>query len=239
VTEPDGRSESAEPARRPEPAGSAGSAGRSESAEPPAARPGVAAFDFDGTLSRADTFVPFLARACGWPRVARAAAVAVAARRTVDRDRLKVAMVGRLFRGWPVDRLDAEGKDYAATLPAMLRPEMVERVAWHRAEGHAVVVVSAGLGVYLRPLGDQLGLDDVLAVEMVADGAGCCTGAVDGGVNNRGPAKVARLRAWTDARYGRDTPVELWAYGDSAGDEELLALADHPTWVGRRARRPR
>jgi phosphoserine phosphatase len=30
---------------------------------------------------------------------------------------------------------------------------------------------------------------------------------------------------------------ELWAYGDSAGDEELLALADHPTWVGRRAGR--
>jgi len=34
-----------------------------------------------------------------------------------------------------------------------------------------------------------------------------------------------------------DAPFELWAYGDSAGDEELLALADHPTWVGRRAGR--
>jgi phosphoserine phosphatase len=29
--------------------------------------------------------------------------------------------------------------------------------------------------------------------------------------------------------------TELWAYGDSAGDRELLAMADHPTRVGRRA----
>ena len=31
-------------------------------------------------------------------------------------------------------------------------------------------------------------------------------------------------------------PVELWAYGDSAGDRELLADADHPHKIGRRGR---
>ncbi|MGH9212080.1 MAG: HAD-IB family hydrolase [Acidimicrobiales bacterium] len=200
-------------------------------------RPGVAAFDFDGTLSRRDTFVPFLARSCGWPRVVWAATATGIIGRTMDRDRLKVAMVDRLFRGWPSDRLDARGKDYAATLPAVLRPEMVERVGWHQSEGHAVVVVSAGMGAYLRPLGDHLGLDDVLAVELLTDSAGQHTGAVDGGVNNRGPAKVARLRAWIDGRFGPDAAVELWAYGDSSGDEALLADADHPTWVGKRTTR--
>ena len=49
--------------------------------------------------------------------------------------------------------------------------------------------------------------------------------------------KVARLRAWAAQRFGVDVPFELWAYGDSACDDELLALADHPTWVGRRAGR--
>ena len=29
----------------------------------------VAAFDFDGTLTRGDTFLPFLARGLGWPRL--------------------------------------------------------------------------------------------------------------------------------------------------------------------------
>jgi phosphatidylglycerophosphatase C len=201
--------------------------------------PGVAAFDFDGTLARRDTLVPFLARSCGWHRLALA--VAAALPRTRDRDQLKVAMVGRLFRGWPCDRLDTHGKDYAATLPAVLRPEMVERVRWHQSEGHSVVLVSAGLGVYLRPLADHLGLDDVLAVELVADGAGRYTGAIEGEVNNRGPHKVARLRSWIDVRFGAGATVELWAYGDSSGDEELLAAADHPMWVGapRRRRRAR
>ena len=62
-------------------------------------------------------------------------------------------------------------------------------------------------------------------------------GAVVGELNTRGPEKVARLQRWTDDHFGADAPFELWAYGDSAGDEELLALADHPTWVGRRAGR--
>ena len=200
--------------------------------------PGVAAFDFDGTLARRDTLVPFLARSCGWRRLVLAAVLA--ARRTRHRDELKVLMVGRLFRGWPTDVLEAHGKDYAATLPAVLRPEMVERVRWHQSEGHAVVLVSAGLAAYLRPLADHLGLDDVLAVELMADEAGCHTGAIHGDINNRGPQKVVRLRQWIAGRFGSDTKIELWAYGDSSGDIELLAAADHPTWVRtpRSGRRP-
>src|SRR6185503_6724471 len=36
------------------------------------AGPVVAAFDFDGTLTRRDTLLPFLARGLGWPRFLRA-----------------------------------------------------------------------------------------------------------------------------------------------------------------------
>jgi phosphatidylglycerophosphatase C len=198
------------------------------------ARPGVAAFDFDGTLAREDTFVPFLRHACGNRRTALAAAAA--ARSTRDRDDLKLAVLTTLFRGWGQARFDALGEDYARRLPELLRPAMLDRLRWHQAEGHAVVIVSASLGTYLRPLAQALGIDAALGVELVAAG-GTLTGEVAGGANCRGPGKVARLRAWVDTAYGPGTEVELWAYGDSAGDEELLAAADHPTWVGRRAAR--
>ena len=197
-------------------------------------RPGVAAFDFDGTLARRDTLVPFLRQVRGTPRVV--VAVMLAALRTRERDTLKVAAIGRLFRGERADELDAMGRAYVPTLVDLLRPEMVERVRWHQAEGHAVVIVSASLGAYLRPLADRLGLDAALAVELVTGADGRLTGEVVGQLNTRGPEKVARLRTWVAERLGPDTPFELWAYGDSSGDEELLALADHPTWVGRRAR---
>jgi phosphatidylglycerophosphatase C len=195
---------------------------------------GVAAFDFDGTLTRRDTLWPFLRRACGhWP-IVRAA---IAARRARGRDAFKVALVGRLFRGWPAERLDAVGRAYVPTLLGALRAGARERLEWHHRRGDAVVIVSASLGAYLRPLADRLGIDDALAVELVANAAGRLTGEVVGGLNNRGPEKVARLQAWLDARFGPGADVELWAYGDSAGDADLLAIADHPTWVGRRAPR--
>jgi phosphatidylglycerophosphatase C len=194
-------------------------------------RPGVAAFDFDGTLTERDTLVPFLRRACGlWPIVP----AAIAARRAPGRDAFKVALIGELFRGWPAERLDSLGRSYVPALLARLRRGALERLAWHRRKGHAVVIVSASLGTYLRPLADRLELDGALAVELVADGGGMLTGEVVGGLNNRGPEKVVRLKAWLDARYGPGTEVELWAYGDSPGDAELLAIADHSTWVGRR-----
>jgi phosphatidylglycerophosphatase C len=204
--------------------------------EPADGRPGVAAFDFDGTLTRRDTLLPFLRRACGNWSILRAA---LAARGARGRDAFKVALVGRLFRGWPAERLEILGHAYMPTLLGALRPGSRERLEGHRRRGHAVVIVSASLGAYLRPLADKLGIDDALAVELVADGAGTLTGEVVGGLNNRGPEKAARLQAWLDARFGPGTDVELWAYGDSSGDAELLALADHPTWVGRRLPRAR
>jgi len=202
----------------------------------PDARPGVAAFDFDGTLAHTDTLVPFLRLACGDGRVAMAAARAAPTAR--NRDQLKLALLARLFRGRGDADLQALGRRYAAGLPALLRPELVERLRWHQDRSHAVVIVSASLGAYLRPLADELGIDAALAVEMVAGDDGALTGEVVGGANTRGTGKVARLRLWLDDRFGPGTDVELWAYGDSSGDEELLALADHPTWVGRRATRP-
>ena len=33
-----------------------------------------------------------------------------------------------------------------------------------------------------------------------------------------------------------DADAQLWAYGDSSGDTAMLAMADHPTWIGRRHR---
>jgi phosphatidylglycerophosphatase C len=199
-------------------------------------RPGVAAFDFDGTLTRRDTLLPFLRRSCGNWSIGRASAIA--ARRARARDAFKVALVGELFRGWSAQRLDSLGRAYVPALLAALRPESKQRLEWHRRRGHAVVIVSASLGAYLRPLAEKLELDGALAVELVADASGTLTGGVVGGLNTRGPEKVARLMAWLDSRFGPGADVELWAYVDSSGDDELLAIADHPTWIARRARGP-
>ena len=60
--------------------------------------------------------------------------------------------------------------------------------------------------------------------------SGRLTGRLEG-ANCRGPEKAQRLRAWLEAAGLAD--AEVWAYGDSSGDAELLRDADHPVWVRR------
>ena len=57
------------------------------------------------------------------------------------------------------------------------------------------------------------------------------TGAFGGSQTTERMHGPADLHAWLDERHGGRSAVEVWAYGDSAGDRELLADADHPVWA--------
>ena len=189
----------------------------------------VAAFDFDGTLTPRDTLVPFLARLYGRRRVLSAAArVGPPWRLEAEihrRDQAKAHLLRRLFAGDDPARVTTEGRAYAQRLEGILVPEMRARVEEHRRAGHQLVAVSASLTTYLDPLlGERFGFDEVIAVELAVGPDGRHSGEMVR-PNVRGPEKAVRLREWLDATGGGD--VELWAYGNSSGDAELLAMADH------------
>ena len=191
----------------------------------------VAAFDFDGTVTDRDTLVPFLARAFGRMRVgATFAALTMPGighvLGLVTIDEFKVRVLRRLMAGEPVGRLRALGDAHARALVPWLRPEALRRIAWHRAQGHELVLVSSTLDLYLARVGADLGFDHVLCTRLAArrgaDGVERFDGGLDG-VDCAGPEKLHRLAALV----GDLSAVELHAYGDSAGDAALLAAADH------------
>src|SRR3954447_5643135 len=197
----------------------------------------VAAFDFDGTLSRRDNFVPFLRRAAGTAAaaeafVAAAARLGIAGRDQWSRDALKARVLVRLFAGRDAAEVDATALEFADEILARhLRAEAVQRADWHRSQGHRLVIVSASLAEYLRPVGERLRFDAVLATELERGPDGCLNGRMVG-ENVRGPEKARRLEAWLDG----STPF-VWAYGDSSGDRALWARADRAVRLGRRAHR--
>lgn len=198
----------------------------------------LAAFDVDGTLTRRDTLLPFLQRLCGTRRLARGlarhgVALSAMAMGRVERDSVKEALLVHLLAGRNVEAVRAAGVDYAGFLlrANRLRPDTLARLKAHQDAGHRVVLVSASPEVYLAPLGRHLGVDAVLGTGLEEDGDGRLTGRL-AGRNCRGPEKVARLEAWLD---GAGAPY-LYAYGDSAGDRELLACAHESVLV--RPRRP-
>ena len=198
---------------------------------PPDARR-VAAFDFDGTIAQRDSLGPFLALVAGLGALSRAIAmhsprIAAVALGRADRDATKEAVVTSVLGGRTAGSISGAGRAYADHLweRHKFRPDMMERLRWHRDAGHEIVIVSASLDSYLAPLAPRLGVDHVISSSLEVDDHGLVTGRLVGG-NVRGPEKALRLQAWLG-----DGPVELWAYGDSAGDDDLLAMADHPTRV--------
>lgn len=193
----------------------------------------VAAFDVDGTLTTRDCVVPFLQLLAGRTRliagiVAHPIALAGAVARR-DRDRFKALGVRAAFAGRESGAVEQIGVRFAETVRGTyLRADTPRRLEWHQQQGHLVVLVSASLGSYLHPLGKMLGVDGVLCTEVAVGSDGRFTGTLDGR-NCRGPEKEVRLRQWLADKNLSD--AELWAYGDSAGDRELLSIAHHQMLV--------
>lgn len=184
----------------------------------------VAAFDFDGTLTRRDSFVPFLVRSSGPIATGRGLVAAATARG--GRSGRKLALVSRTIAGRPIDELAAAGELYARRLVNRLRPDTRSLLEDHQSTGHKTVIITASPEFYVGPVGAALGTDAVLGTRFELDDQGRLTGRYDGR-NCRGDEKVRRLDAWID---GREVQL-LYAYGDSAGDDALLARADVPTRV--------
>ena len=199
----------------------------------------LAAFDLDGTLTQRDTLLPFLHRAFGRGRTYRALLASslplarAAALGGAHRDVAKAAVLRGVLAGAPLDGLMEAAEAFADHVVAhRLRPEVRAKVDWHRAEGHELVLVSASPELYVTPIGRRLGFDTVLATRLEVGADGRLTGRLVG-PNCRGPEKVMRLREW------RGEGLALaYAYGDSAGDREMLDLAMTAVRVGRRSSAP-
>lgn len=197
---------------------------------------GVAAFDFDGTLVPGDSLRPYLTALLGRNRLVRrlvrSSVPMLREYAEEGRDGAKVALLTRTVAGVPLERAVAVGAHFGAALAQRVKPDLANRIQWHREQGHQLVLVSASLTLYLDEFGRRMGFHHVIATTLATAGVGphaVLTGAL-AGPNVRGREKETRLREVIG-----DAPVELWAYGDSTGDREMLAMADHAYRVdGRR-----
>jgi phosphatidylglycerophosphatase C len=202
---------------------------------PAAPRLEVAAFDFDGTLTRRDTLLPYLQRGLGWPRFLWALLLSspwllAFALRLMSNHRAKARLLAVCLGGRPEAELARWTADFVEKqLPKLWQADMLARLAQHQQQGHCCVIVSASPGLYLHRIGRALGVEAVICTELESQ-AGVLTGQL-AGPNCHGQEKVRRLQAWLAQRGVVQAPV-LHAYGDSAGDVPLLNLADYGWYKG-------
>jgi len=203
----------------------------------------VAAFDLDGTLTRGGSVWQFLSAVRGrravigagvrlLPKLVRGALVGGPAA-----DEGKEALFVHTLAGLDARSVERQAAAFGrAHWRRRRRADMAARLRWHRDRGHRIVVVSASPEYYVRAIGDELGVDGVVATRLAVDDGGRLTGHYDGG-NCRGEQKRARVLAWMASRTAPgDARPLLWAYGNSAGDRSLLEAADVGVDVGRLGR---
>ena len=187
----------------------------------------VAAFDFDGTLTKRDTFLPFALFVVGPLRWLKGLTgllpyVLLFMIRRLSRQQLKELVIAEFIGGMTCEELELLSQEFAEEIiPKLLKSRALEQLRWHQEQGHHVVLVSASPDLYLLPWAKMMGIEDVCASQLEVNN-GRITGKLRG-LNCRGAEKVKRLQKL----LGNEKTYELYAYGDSPGDRELLAYADH------------
>jgi phosphatidylglycerophosphatase C len=198
----------------------------------------IAAFDFDGTLTKRDTFMPFLACGMKWPRFLLALVqcspwlAGFALRLIPNHVAKQKLMLATLKNRTTAEMQDWTSRWLAHDFPGQLQDWTMVQLAWHRSQGHCCVIVSASPDIYLKQVAQQLGFDALLCTEMeVVDGR--LTGLMQT-PNCHGEQKVLRLKAWMLERFGVDSGAEVvYAYGDTSGDKPMLRLATHAFYRGK------
>ncbi len=192
----------------------------------------LALFDFDGTVTVTDTFLKFLRFAVPPSRVIFGSVLLspVGIGYTLGRipgTKARPLYARVAFQGRSAEAVRALGRMYAIdVVPGMLRPRAMDRIAWHKQQGDAIVIVSASLDVYLRPWCKAQGVD--LICSELEERNGVFTGQyVEGDCS--GAEKAARIVR----RYRTEHYSTIYAYGDSSDDREMLDLAHRRYYRGR------
>ncbi|WP_107336876.1 HAD family hydrolase [Proteus mirabilis] len=189
----------------------------------------LSVFDFDGTLTYHDSFIPFLKFAFGRHKFARRIIKMVfptlrCFRRKLTRDELKEVLIKTFLTDikeeWLKEKAEAFCKAYWTKL---MRPAGLLAVAEEINRHAEVTICSASPAMVLQPFADRLGIKLIGTTLEVVDGV--LTGKIIGN-NCRCGEKIKRL----ERVYGDLTQYHLRAWGDSRGDHELLYAAQDPHW---------
>lgn len=189
----------------------------------------IAVFDLDGTITRHDTMLPYLAgwvrrhpaRAAGLPRVPLQLLAYGAGGR--DRGRLKERLLQGFMRGARRAAVESWTAEFvAATLATGLHARARASIDAERRAGARLVLLSASVDLYVPALGAALGFDETVCTGVAWDGEQLLGRLTT--VNRRGVEKarvIATLRE-------RQPTAFIAAYANARSDLPHLRCVDEP-----------
>ena len=194
----------------------------------PMKKPIVAVFDFDGTLTYADSFLPFLRHQSGFLNfwigtTLLSPFVLLQAIGVISNSKAKEKFLKFFLGGRKPEDLEAISQSFVKTrLPWLMNPDAIEKMEWHRREGHQLILLSASPELYLQHWTQANHFQGLLGTRLeLSDGK--ITGRIDG-KNCHGREKVERLKEHLNDLGD----YEIYSYGDSRSDRHVLEFCAHP-----------
>ncbi|WP_193988460.1 HAD family hydrolase [Lelliottia steviae] len=185
----------------------------------------IAFFDFDGTITTDDSLIKFIRFAVGDFKMMLGmfllSPMLVAFKLKIIPNYIaKQKMLAYFFKGMKESTFKQLAHEYSLNhIDSMLREKAMAKIAWHKEQGHRVVIVSASIESWLAPWCAKHDIE-LLGTQLEFK-SGFVTGEL-ATKNCFGPEKVSRIKtAYTLSEF-----EHIYAYGDSSGDTELLELAD-------------
>lgn len=183
----------------------------------------LALFDFDGTLYLHDSFTGFIFYALRKRHIVKRGLqilpwIQAYYLKLYPAHRMRPKLYASMFKDSDAEEILQLAQDYAQKLILKLNPKLLEQLIQHQELGHEVVLVSASLDLYLKPVCSYLNID--LICSEVEIKAGKTTGFYQTPDCSNQQKKSRILE-----KYKLQDYAEIYAYGNSEEDEEMLSLA--------------
>ena len=191
------------------------------------AKPVIAIFDFDGTLTKSDTFLPFLFHCFGKLRVILGLIYTLPYTlgyilNLISNHIAKEKIVCYFFKNEQAESIENYARSFVdEKVDNNLRKNIINRLQWHQNKNHLTVLISASLEVYIKIWAKKYDFDHCESTKLQKN-KDRYSGKIFG-KNCYGEEKVKRL----NKIFGRKlSDYQLYGYGDSKGDQNFLDLCN-------------
>jgi phosphatidylglycerophosphatase C len=185
----------------------------------------LALFDFDGTITSKDTLFLFIRFVVGdfyfiigililFPYILAYLF------NLLPNYKLKEKLLIYFFKDINEQDFKSIAKKFSLlTIDKILLPKAIDRILWHKNQGHKIIIVTASIDYWVAPWCNKFGLD--LIASKLEINNGMITGKLSG-KNCYGIEKVKRIKENVDlSKFSY-----IYSYGNSKGDLQMFDIAN-------------
>ncbi|RZG76341.1 HAD-IB family hydrolase [Acinetobacter sp. WCHAc060025] len=197
----------------------------------------LALFDFDGTLCKKDSFTGFIFYALSKRHIVKQGIkilpwIQAYYLNIYPAHAMRIKLFKSMFKNANAAEILDLTEDYCSRLIEQLDPSLYQRLIDHQNQGDDVVLVSASVDIYLEVMCQILKIDLICTETEIING-------IFTGDYSTPDCSSEQKRIRILEKYELDQYENIYAYGNSIEDNEMLSLADFKYMVGEDQNLPR